>query len=127
MQRFLLFVLFTVLSIFWFRDFVASGRFLAQADAHPSRRGTATALYVLGRYYDIFNKPDKAVAAYGRVARRYPKSRYGMEAQHGLAEGYERLKDYRRALEEYQRFLDEYPGNRYAVSVRNNVEILKSR
>lgn len=127
MKRFFIFFMAAVLAVFWWRDFVASGRFLAELDKNPNRRGTATALFVLGRYYDIFNDEPKAVEAYKRVVDRYPKSRYGMEAQFGVANCYERLKRFDVALEQYQKFLEQYPDSKYTVSVHNNIEILKSR
>lgn len=127
MRRFLLFFLFLVLSVLWFKDFVGSGRFLGLMDRRPDRRGTATALFLLGRYYEVFSRDAQAEQYYRRVVERYPRSRYGMEAHYGLASCYERLRQYDRALEEYQKFLESHPRSKYAASVRNNVEILKAR
>lgn len=97
------------------------------SDAHPDRKGTATTLFYLARVYEVLNDDKHALAYYQRVADRYPKSRYGIEAQYGTASSYERMKLYQKALEEYNEFLERYPKSRYDTSVRNNVEILKSR
>jgi len=114
-------------AVFWWHNFVSSGRCLAQLDAHPHRRGTATALFYFARYYEIFNKNDVALEHYKRIVERYPRSRYGMEAQYGVAASYEKMKRFHDAIVEYEKFLEDYPDNKYTVSVRNNVEILKSR
>jgi TolA-binding protein len=127
LKQFALFVLAIVLSALAWRDFVGSGRFLQYLDAHPDRRGTATMLYYLASYYEVFQRDAKALEAYERVANRYPLSRYGEDAQFGVASSWERLKRWDKAKEEYEEFLEKYPGSKYAVSVRNNIEILKTR
>jgi TolA-binding protein len=127
LKQFALFVLAIVLAALGWRDFVGSGRFLAYLDAHPHRKGTASMLFYLGSYYEVFQKDQKALEAYERVADRYPNSRYGEKAQFGVGSAWERMRRYDKAREEYEEFLERYPGSRFAVSVRNNVEILKTR
>jgi TolA-binding protein len=127
MRRTLLYFLVLVLSVLWFKDFVASGRFVAHLDAHPNRRGTATCLFYMARMHEIMSNDAKSLPLYKRVADRYPKSRYGMDAQYGVAVAHEHLKQYAQAMEEYAKFLELYPKSPYAVSVRNNLEILKTR
>ena len=127
MKQFLLFVVSVFLLIFWLADFVGGGGLIAQLDKNPDRRGTATVAFYTGRYYDIMNKPEKALEFYQRVADRYPRSRYGMEALYGVASSYEQKHDYRKALELYEKFAEAYPKNKYSVSVQNNISILKSR
>lgn len=127
MKQFALFVLAIILAAFAWRDFVGSGRFLAYLDAHPNRKGTSSMLFYLGSYYEVFQKDQKALDAYDRVAARYPRSRYGEKAQFGVASSWERMKRWDKAREEYEEFLEKYPGSRFATSVRNNVEILKTR
>jgi len=127
LKKFALFVLAIVLAALAWRDFVGSGRFLRYLDGHPDRKGTATMLFYLGSYYEVFQKDDKAVEAYQRVAERYPRSRYGEKAQFGVASSWERMKRWDKAREEYEKFLEMYPGSGYATSVRNNIEIIKTR
>lgn len=127
MSRTLLFFLAIVVFVFWLNDFVSTGRFLAMTDAHPGRRGTATALFYLGRANEILNDDKDALEYYRRVVDRYPKSRYGLEAQYGVASSYERMKLYRQSMDEYVKFLEKYPNSHYDTSVRNNVEMLKAR
>jgi outer membrane protein assembly factor BamD (BamD/ComL family) len=127
MRRFALYTFFGCLLIFWWSRFVSSGQLLAKLDAKPHRRGTATVLYTVGRYYDVMNNNRNALKYYERIVERYPKSRYGMEASFGVALCHERLKDFKKALEEYVVFVEKYPDSKYSTSVRNNIEILRSR
>jgi TolA-binding protein len=127
LRGFAIFVAAVVFGALAWRDYVGSGRFLKYLDAHPNRRGTASMLFYMGGYYEVFQKDDKALEAYDRVANRYPNSRYGDKAQFGVASSWERLKRWDKAREEYEEFLEKYPNSRYATSVRNNIEILKTR
>ena len=117
-----------MMAVLWARDQVASGRFVALLERHPDRRGTATVIFYLARYYEIFNDNRKALEHYQRITKRYPKSpRYGEEAQFGLASSYERLKKYPEAIAEYEKYLELYPNGRYRASVATNITILSGR
>jgi outer membrane protein assembly factor BamD (BamD/ComL family) len=126
-KGFLLFVFLVIFTMISVSRFVGGGGLLEYADEHPSRKGTATALYAVGRYYEFFGKDELCLKYFERIADRYPKSRYGMESQYAVALAYEHLKNYPRALEEFQEFLEKYPKSKYATSVRNNIDILQSR
>jgi len=116
------------MAVLWARDQVASGRFIAFLERHPDRRGTATVIFYMARYYEIFNDNHKALEHYQRITKRYPKSpRYGEKAQFGVASSYERLKKIPDAIAEYQKYVENYPDGQYNISVRNNITILQSR
>ena len=109
----------------WNKMVVKEG-LVARLDAKPKTAGAAGQLFVLARYYDFLDRPKKALPIYQRIVDRYPDSPHGLDALHGLASALEKTKDYKQSLKEYQRFLEKYPGSKYEVSVRNNVDILKS-
>jgi TolA-binding protein len=96
-------------------------------DKRPQAAGAAPVLCALGKCYEFVGNYDKMVEIYSRVVDRYPKSPQAEEAAFGQAFALERLGQYQEAIKKYQEFLEKYPDSKYARSVRNNIEILKSR
>src|SRR5262245_43628736 len=106
------------MTVMWARDQIASGRFVSYLERHPDRRGTATVIFYLARYYEVFSDNQKALEHYQRITKRYPKSpRYGEKAQFGVAVSYEHLKNYPEAIAEYEKYMELYPNGQYRVSV----------
>jgi tetratricopeptide (TPR) repeat protein len=124
-RNFLFFVLLCVFGVFWVDDYVSSGRMIALLDAHPHRRGTASALFYMGRYYELFGHEERSLQCYSRIVERYPKSRYGMDAHMGQAVALEHLKRYREALECYHAFLEKFPASPNATTVKNSIDYLR--
>ncbi|MBI4395980.1 MAG: hypothetical protein HY548_02720 [Elusimicrobia bacterium] len=127
MRKYLLSFLLFVYGVFWWSRFVSSGRLLKQAEAHPNLRGTATVLFVVASYYDVFERPGKAGPHYKMIANLYPRSRYGAKARYGLANCLEREMRYAEALVEYEKFLKDYPKDEFSASVEKNIGFLRSR
>jgi TolA-binding protein len=96
-------------------------------DKHPQDQAGATALHYLSKSQEMVSNWDRILVINKRIVERYPNSPHAMDAQFSLALALEKLNRYGEAIEEYQKFLDKYPNSRYASSVRNNIEILKSR
>jgi tetratricopeptide (TPR) repeat protein len=96
-------------------------------DQHPKDGNGAWALHTLGKGYEFTGNWEKVLAVDRRIVDRYPTSTYAMDAQFALALALEKLNRYPEAIQEYQTFLEKYPKSAYAQSVRNNIEILKSR
>jgi tetratricopeptide (TPR) repeat protein len=123
---------FLVVGLMWasaygLHHFVTSGKLLAELDAKPHRRGTASVLFYWAQTSEIFNKHRKALELYQRVYERYPKSRYAEDSFYGIASSYERLRMYPESLAAYKEFLEVYPDSQYSESVANNINILYSR
>jgi TolA-binding protein len=108
-------------------NMIVKGGMLARLDANPTHAGAPTILFMLGRYYELFNKNEMALGSYQRLRERYPDSKYVMDAHFGVALAHENLKDYKKAVEEYKAYLEKYPKSKYSASVQRNIEILKSR
>ena len=107
--------------------YVTHDGLLKYYDQHPKAPSGARVLYTLGKGNEFFNNYDKMLGIYGRVIERYPRSPQAMEARFGHALALERLNRISEAIAEYEVFLEKHPKSKYAASVRNNIEILKSR
>lgn len=107
--------------------YITNGGLVDYYDKHPQAASGAAVLCQLGKGYEVVGSYQKMLDIYGRVVERYPNSPQAMEASFGQAFALERLGDYREAIKKYEEFLEKYPNSKYARSVRNNIEILKSR
>lgn len=107
--------------------YITGGGLVDYYDKNPKAASAPMVLFYLGKGYEVVSSYDKMLAIYGRVAARYPESPYAMEAHFGEALAMERLGRYQDAIARYQEFLEKYPNSTYARSVRNNIDILKSR
>ncbi len=107
--------------------YITNDGLLDYYDKHPKDGNAAWVLHCLGKGYEFTGKWDKTLDADKRIVERYAASPYAMDAQFGMALALEKLNRYPEAIEEYQKFLEKYPNSPYAQSVRNNIEILKSR
>lgn len=107
--------------------YVTQGGLVDYYDKNPRNKTAPAALYYLGKGYEVVSSHEKTLGIYGRVVERYPKSPYAMEAAYGEALALERLRRYPEAIEKYELFLESYPNSKYVRSVRNNIQILKSR
>ena len=86
-----------------------------------------TILAWLGEWDEVSDDREKMRDGAKRVLERYPNSSYAEEAQFRLALALEKMNRIPEAVEQYGKYLDKYPQGKYTRSVRNNVEILKSR
>lgn len=107
--------------------YITHGGLVAYYDRHPKASSAPMVLTTLGKGYEIVSGYDKMLEVYTRVVDRYPSSPYALDALFGIGLAYERLNRYPQAIEAYQKFIEKYPNSKYARSVRNNIEILKSR
>ena len=96
-------------------------------DSHVNSKAAPTILAWLGEWYEISDNREKMQNGAKRILERYPDSSYAEEAQFRLALAFEKMNRIPDAVEQYGKYLDKYPQGRFAKSVRNNVEILKSR
>jgi tetratricopeptide (TPR) repeat protein len=96
-------------------------------DHHPKASSGASVLCYLGKGYQVTENYQKMLAVYGRVVERYPASPYTEDAWFGHALALERLNKIKEAIDDYNAYLEKYPDGKYARSVRNNIEILRSR
>jgi TolA-binding protein len=127
-MRFLLGLSLTVMLLggAW-NKYITHGGLLAHLDKAPMTRNADRTLYWLGHGYEMVSSFEKMHDIYRRLVDRYPKSAYFEEAQFGLAFALEKLRRFPEALEEYQKYIEAFPEGKYATTVRNNIEILKSR
>lgn len=108
-------------------NLITEGGLVKYYDRRPKAKSGAAVMCYLGKGYEIVGNYQKMLDVYGRVVVRYPNSPQAMEAQFGQAFALERLGEYKDAIVKYEEFLEKYPNSKYARSVRNNIEILKSR
>ena len=127
MRYFLAVIAFLIaLGLAWNWGVVNDG-LLRYCDAHVNGKAAPTILSWLGEWYEVSDDREKMRDGAKRVLERYPDSSYAEEAQFRLALGLEKMNRIPEAVEQYGKYLDKYPQGKYARSVRNNVEILKSR
>lgn len=126
-KKFVLFVVLLVVGTIQFRNAMYNGRLVAFLDKAPDRKGTATVLYGMGCYFEIFNENRRAFEAYKRIMDRYPKCRYAEGAQFGKGLMLERLGDFPGAVVEYRKFVELFPKSKKAISVQNNIYLLGGR
>jgi TolA-binding protein len=107
--------------------YITRGGLVDYYDKNPKTQSAPAALFYLGKGYEFVGRYEHMRDIYGRILERYPESPYAMESHFGHALALERLGFYKDAIEEYQAFIEKYPNSKYARSVRNNIEILKSR
>ncbi|HOW27655.1 MAG TPA: hypothetical protein PK876_04035 [Elusimicrobiota bacterium] len=127
MKNFILFLILAGLSVFWWSDFVSSGRFQIFLDGHPQMKGNATLQYGLAAWHEILSREALALSEYQKIMERYPRSRYAERAQFGVASMLEQLNKNREATEAYQKYIELFPqGPRREIATRR-YEILKGQ
>lgn len=127
MRGFAIFITCVMLFAAAWNKYITHGGLVEYYDRHPKSSSAPMVLTQLGKAYEVVSGYDKMLEIYSRVVERYPESPYAVEAMFGLGLAWERLNRYDKAIEVYQKFIEKYPNSKYARSVRNNIEILKSR
>jgi tetratricopeptide (TPR) repeat protein len=127
MRAVAVFVAMIMLAAASWNKYITRGGLVEYYDRHPKAATGAAVMCNMGKAYEIVGNYQKMYDIHGRVVERYPNTPQAMESAFGQAFALERLGDYRAAIEKYEAFLEKYPNSKYARSVRNNVEILKSR
>lgn len=117
---------FFALALAWNRLITQDG-LVRHFEARPNDPKGAAVMSLLGKGYEITSNYEKMLWIYEKVLKLYPKSKQAEGAQYGLAFALEKLNRYPQAIAAYETYLEKYPSGQYARSVRNNVEILKSR
>jgi tetratricopeptide (TPR) repeat protein len=110
-----------------YNKLIVEGGLVSYCDQHAKDKKSEMILHLLGEGYEFAGNYDKMLEVDGRILERYPVSPYAEDAEFGVAFAQERLNRYPAAIKEYEKFLEKYPNSKYARSVRNNIEILKSR
>lgn len=126
--RNLLYVGLAIAAAFWSWDrAITQDGLVRYIDGHPETPLADRVLYTLGSFHELFNRNQRALEIYQRVVKNYPESTSAEPAQFGVASSLERLRRWREAIAEYEVYIEKYPKGRFAGSVSNNLQILKSR